>query len=355
MVRSTFSALRYVASWATPPTTQKSTVSLPGPTGLETGVLHVPLGFDTEAPKRLMKGWVVLHGMTRLGSSHPSLERFAKALVTTGSAVLIPEIPGWRELDLDPTGGRPTIEAAITWLTSAGFIAPGGVVLVGFSFGCPQALRIAAGRARKDLKGVVGFGGFGDLDRAVHFQFTGRHSWRGEEHWIKPDPYGRWIVGANYLPHAEGCSGTEDIAAALKKLAVLAGDQQVKSWDPTYAPVKASLRAELSPAHQELFDLFAPCSPGSENADLAAWLSPRLVAAARRIHPEIDPLRDLPPSLPPIRLVHGTHDHLIPFTETLRLAEGLPPKTDKSVTITDLFAHSGESTRAEHGRSGETS
>jgi hypothetical protein len=32
---------------------------------------------------------------------------------------------------------------------------------------------------------------------------------------LRPDPYGRWIVAANYLTYAAGYEGTADVAAAL--------------------------------------------------------------------------------------------------------------------------------------------
>ncbi|HEX6911905.1 MAG TPA: hypothetical protein VF142_15990, partial [Longimicrobium sp.] len=57
-----------------------------------------------------------------------------------------------------------------------------------------------------------------------------------------------------------------------------------------------------------------------------------------------DPGLDPRPHLPRVRgrvvLSHGREDRLIPFTETLRLRELLPPVARPSVTITGLFAHS---------------
>jgi len=41
-----------------------------------------------------------------------------------------------------------------------------------------------------------------------------------------------------------------------------------------------------------------------------------------------------------VRLIHGRQDRLIPFTETLRLAERFPPKSDVRVFLTGLFSHS---------------
>jgi hypothetical protein len=41
----------------------------------------------------------------------------------------------------------------------------------------------------------------------------------------------------------------------------------------------------------------------------------------------------------PVRLLHGHGDALIPFTETLRMAERLDRTTDVRATVTRLFSH----------------
>ena len=66
-----------------------------------------------------------------------------------------------------------------------------------------------------------------------------------------------------------------------------------------------------------------------------------LVEAARATHPELEPSRALEGrSLPPVRLIHGRHDQLIPFTETLALERHLLRRADVEATVTDLLAHS---------------
>ena len=58
----------------------------------------------------------------------------------------------------------------------------------------------------------MGFGGYCDLERTLRFQFTGEHEWNGEAHSLRPDPYGRWIVGANYLTAVPGFEDSERVA-----------------------------------------------------------------------------------------------------------------------------------------------
>ena len=56
----------------------------------------------------------------------------------------------------------------------------------------------------------------------------------------------------------------------------------------------------------------------------------------------MDPAARLARVRMPVRLVHGHGDVLIPFSETLRMAELLDDETDVRVTVTRLFGHTRE-------------
>lgn len=338
MASATLRALRYLRSWqAGVHSADESEVHLDRGEDRVPATLFLPRGQRSGLP-----GWVVLHGITRPGRAHPGLLRFARALSHSGAAVLIPEVPEWRELRLSPDRALPTIRAAILALDARSETAPGRVGVVGFSFGAPQAL-VAAGdpAVRGHLAAAVAFGGYCDLPRTLDFLFTGRVEGYGVQEYIRPDPYGRWVVGANYLTAVPGMEDTADVAGALHTLAAAAGERRIESWDPEYDPFKASLRATLSPAHRELFDLFAPPSHREPDPDAVR----ELVESLARVAAERDPLLDPRPHLGrvevAVHLVHGRQDHLIPFTETLRLRDALPPGRVRT-TITRLFRHSDD-------------
>ncbi len=302
-----------------------------------------------------LPSWIVLHGITRPGRRHPELVRFARALAATRAAVVVPEIPGWRELSLTPERTLPAIRRSLALLerTTEAAERPPGVV--GFSFGAPQAV-LAAAEPTLDgrLAGVVGFGGYCDLERTVRFQFTGEHGWRGRSHHLPPDPYGRWVMGANYLHRTPEHPDAEDVARALRELAGEAGDRRIDAFSPETDPIKERLRDRLAPSRRELFDLFAPPADRTPDRDRAEALIPSLVRVARSASPRLDPGPLLRPPPCPVRLVHGRGDRLIPFTETLRMADTLPPDADVRATVTGLFSHSRQSdTHGSRGILGE--
>lgn len=312
---------------------------------LDRGGVSVPATFlMPREGRRPLPTWVVLHGITRPGREHAQLVRFTRAVAAGGCAVLVPEVPEWRELDLAPALTLPTILASLDALAAHPAADTAHTGLVGFSFGAPQALAAAAHPdLRERLAGVLGFGGYCDLERTILFQLTGRHEWKGRSYRMRPDPYGRWIVAANYLTSVPGLEDAGPVADGLRRLAALAGDLGVLSWDPELNPAKDEIRAALRPGrHRDAFDLL--CPPGNEEPreGPAEEMAHALAGAARRVEPVIEPAPQLQGLRGPVHLLHGQSDHLIPFTEMLRLQAAMPGGIEVHGTVTPLFGHSAQ-------------
>src|SRR5262245_10645385 len=292
---------------------------------------------------RKRAGWVVLHGLTVPGRDHPSLEQFARALASTGCIVMVPDIPEWRALRVAATITIPTIRAAIRRLAELPNVDHERVGLLGFSFGATQAIVAAADPALDGvLSGLAAWGGYRDLQRLFRFGITGEHELDGVSYQLDPDPYGRWIMGSNYLTGIPGFEDYQDVSTALLQLATESGRRRVYAWDPSYDPMKERLRSEIAPAHREVFDLFAPLS-GRPVHDLprAHVIARALAEAALRAEPLLDPGPALPALTTRILVAHGRDDRLVPFTESLRMAREVPAPELARCTITALFAHSG--------------
>lgn len=302
-----------------------------------------------------LPSWIVLHGMTRPGRRHAQLRRFVRALATTRAVVVVPEIPEWIGLELSPGVTLPTVQGALRLLRTLPEAEPGRTALAGFSFGSPQAILSAADPSvRNDLAGAVGFGGYCDLERTVRFQLTGVHEWAGTLHRIRPDPYGRWIVGANFLTGVPEYEQAEDVARALWTLAAEAGDRQVSALDPSLNLRAEELRKTLPTSSRPVFDCFAP--PGGEDPEPEAVeeLVAGLSEAGRRSSRLLDPADQLETVDRQVHILHGRGDRLIPYTEALRMEKRLGRESEakgerKGVwergtgvhcTITALFAHS---------------
>lgn len=279
-----------------------------------------------------------------MGRLHPQLVRFARALSATGTAVLVPEVPEWRALNVTPRVTAPTIRGAADLLDRRADVSEEKYGLIGFSFGAPQvAIAAADERLQGRVAGAVLFGGYCSLERTLVFQMTGRHEWDGVDYASSPDPYGRWVVGSNHLTDVPGYEDAGDVAEALHLLAAAASDRRVKAWEPYHDPMIEELRASLPGRRQELFDYFARSTRGGrkEGAD-GAFLASGLALACQRVEPLLEPMDALAHVSMPMRLIHGRGDRLIPFTEGLRLGDGLPAQALQDLTVTGLIDHSAD-------------
>ncbi len=275
--------------------------------------------------KRPLPGWLILHGVAVQGTDHPALARLAAALASAGTVVLLPEIPAWSQLKLDPLPARPIVAQSLKVLCADPRVLSGGAMLAGVSFGCPQVLSMGAEFAEtRRIRGILGFGGYSDLQAVIRFGLTGEYEWQGRMRHMRPDPYGRWVAGANYLHRIPGYEGAEEASLALHELAVHAARCGVVAWDPVYDALKKELAEPLAPPNRALFRLFAPPSDRDPDPGRVGEMASLIVEAAREAHP----LLELPDSLtaaalPPVHLIHGRGDPLIPYTETLALERKL--------------------------------
>lgn len=339
MMRGVLRTARYARSWKV-----GAEISVE-----ETEVLRegTPVPATLMLPRRArppLPGWIALGGVSCMGRHHPQLVRFARALASTGAAVLVPEIPEWRRLSVSPTVVRPTLRGCVDRMRQHPDVTRAPLGMIGFSFGAPQvAIAAADGYLRDDVAGIVLFGGYCSLERTLACQLTGKHEWSGTDYDLDPDPFGRWVVARNYLTRVEGLEDARDVATALGRLAAAASGQRIPAWDSRHDDLIAALREALPSRRRSLFDLFATASHAAPcDAERGRHLAGRLAEVCRRNDPLLDPAPELAGVDLPTRLIHGRGDRLIPFTEGHRLETSLPPGTCRSLTVTGLFNHSAD-------------
>jgi len=266
--------------------------------------------------------------------------RFARALAASGSVVLVPDVPRWRALEVAPDQTLPTILDGLNLLEERPDVMPGHVAVMGFSFGATLALLASTRPELRDrLAGIAAWGGYADLSREIEFLLTGRHEWRGERLSLEPDPYGRWIMGANYLTAIPRYGDAADVAGALRELAEAAGRKRVYAGDSVYDPLKKELRERLPSGRRELFDRFARLA-GAPQPEGMDELAEELTMAVARREPELAWTGRVTGVRTPVVLAHGRGDRLVPFTECYRIRLMLPRDAVQHTAITGMFAHS---------------
>jgi pimeloyl-ACP methyl ester carboxylesterase len=334
-MRKTARTLRYARTWLTgkPMPLELSLV-------MEREDRSVPaLLFMPPRGQGPFPGWIALHGVTRRGPRHSSLLRFAQSVAASGAAVLVPHVPEWMDIRLAPEATLPTIAAAVKLLLARPDVRP-PFGLIGFSFGAPQVLIAASHESVADqVAGVVSFGGYCDLKRTVHFAFTGEYEWQGQQGRMRPEPYGRWVLGANHLTDAPGYGDAGEVARALWQLSVAAGDRRPAAGTAEHEELKRMLRSRLPRPHRDLYDLIVSHEGDHPDRPAIDALVESLSAGCRAASPLLEPTPFLGRIDHPVELLHGRGDRTIPYTESLRLEDHLPKDAQARVTVTRLFSH----------------
>lgn len=305
--------------------------------------VHRPRGTTKPLPC-----WIVLHGLTYHGVNHPSLIRFANSLAASGHVVFVPEITEWTRLLVAPSLTTPTIRASLAALSNRTDVDAMRIGVFGFSFGATQGL-VAAGEAdiAEKVRAITAWGGYGDLERVVHFGQTGEHEFDGIHEQMEPDPYGRWIFAGNWLTDVPGYEDMGNVANALLELARAAGKSGRYAGDVAHNPMKRKIGETLTPREREVYELFAPASE-IYDTPAARALGKKLAVAIALKEPVMNPHDHFERVRIPVILAHGRDDRLVPYTETLRIRRRVPQHMLKNCTITSLFSHSGGSPLMRH-------
>ncbi|MFQ5682814.1 MAG: dienelactone hydrolase family protein [Candidatus Binatia bacterium] len=292
--------------------------------------LQIPVGkrriaADLYHPRAHKKRAAILltHGIIEAGKDDPRLIRFARSLARTGFVVLVPELKGMKSFrillsDVDD------IIASFHYLASRQeTVDQGRMGLLGFSYGAGPTFIAAADPSMRDqVKFLVSFGGYYDPVNVIRFITTGFYDYRGERGFQQPEPYGKWVFFMNNVDYVQSKRDRKLLTEVIK-------EEERQNTDKV-----APLLAGLTPQGKNLYELLVNKDPQRverliKGTDLRFQHYLKEIAIA--------------PIIPSIRayflIGHGSTDPLIPYTESLRLADAIPDKGKVHLAIIRLFSH----------------
>jgi pimeloyl-ACP methyl ester carboxylesterase len=264
------------------------------------------------APSRTDRGrapLVLVPGAARRGKDDPRLVRFAAALANAGFLVLVPEIESLKSLSVGP-GDVGAIADAVHHLSALGGGAPVGLAAISYAAG-PAILAALDARIAAKVAFVAAVGGYYDMTALVTFFTTGHFRGGPGEPWRKrvPHPYGMLVFAVSNIPRL----GDARDRALFEKMV------RAKLAHP--ASDIAPLVADLGPEGRAFWALLDNRDP-----DRVAPLLAALPEAIRAAISGVDlAARDLSRLRARLILIHGHDDPVIPYTESLALAQAAPP------------------------------
>lgn len=278
--------------------------------------LYAPANEAAEA------GLVLVPGATPQGRRDTRLVAFARELAAARFAVVVPALPGLRDLRLAVAHAEPVADA-VTHLSRRADDGEVGLVAISYAAG-PAVLAARRSELRERIGLILLVGPYYDMQAALTYVTTGAYRAEPGAPWRqgRANPRGIWAFVAG---NAERLSAPRD-RRLLRTIA------RRKLADPDTAV--AGLAAELSAEGRAVYALATAEDPERVPALIEALPADIRGELAALDLSRLD-LRTLPGE---IRLLHGRDDPVIPFTESRRLAGSLPPGRTR-LTITDGLLH----------------
>lgn len=275
-------------------------------------------------PDRKKSAAILLtHGIIEAGKDDPRLARFARSLARTGYAVLVPELAGMKALKvlLSDVGD---IVASFRYLVSLKeLVNEEKMGLMGFSYAAGPTIMAAADPSiQRQVNFLVSFGGYYEPLEVIRFITTGYYEYRNERGYLKPEPYGKWVFFINNVDHVQSAKDRKLLKQIFEK------EREQKR-----AAVRTDLQ-RLTPQGRYLYELLINEDPRRVD-DLVERIDPRVKSYLDKLS-----LAPVIPSLKAYMIIgHGNTDPLIPFTESLRLADAVGDKQRVHLAILRLFSH----------------
>lgn len=268
-------------------------------------------------------GLVLVPGAAEEGKDDPRLVAFAGSLARARFAVLVPDMPNVRRFQLGARDIRD-IADAVAWLASRDDLARRkgvGIAAVSYAVG-PAVLAALEPAARRHVGFVFGIGGYHDLERAITFLTTGCYREGSDGAWRrrKADPYAKWVFA---LSNADRLRDAHD-REALTRI----GRAQLAGRSDSAEPLTTQLGPEAAAIYRVLVN---------DDPDRVRMLLSQVPEYVRADWKRLNPAAvDLSRLQARLILVHGRDDAMIPYTESLALADAAP---HARVFVVDALAH----------------
>lgn len=270
-------------------------------------------------------GMVLVPGAVPTGKDDARLVAFATTLARARFAVLAPEIPGFRQMQINPSDAR-VVGDAFAYLATRTDLVPGARIGTGaFSYAVgPAVLAALQPDIREQVRFIVGVGGYYDFGRAVRYFTTGYFEQDGGRwEYIKPDDYGKLVLVHSSMPYLSSPRDRDLLEAMVAR--------RLKDIKADVSDLAAALGAE----GRSVYELVTNADPLRAQALLAA-LPPPLYADLQALS-----LHDKDLSLLKARLilVHGRNDNLIPYPESMALVDAAPASQARLYLINQILGH----------------
>ena len=245
-----------------------------------------------------------------------------RLLAQVGFMVYIPRIPPLKNLDISEINVQ-WFAHFYQWTLDVEKVNPHQTIMIGISYGGGIMLKTLLNiKDRVPLpKTLLTYGTYSDAESTLKFLLTGESSIKGKTYQITPNKWGLIVLFHNYLKNLTTEWDTSNLQRAIRL------QIQDKSQE-------CDRHINKLPEFQK--DIFYSIIKGNPTSEVK-------VLAEAIIKNEQKTLKSLSPKYwakdfqEKVFILHGSNDSMVPFTESIQLAEDLP---NSELFISYLYKHS---------------
>ena len=264
---------------------------------------------DLYRPREARAGIVLVPGVAARGRRDARVVAIANTLARLDFAVLVPDMPGPRAYRMRATDVREVADS-VAWLAAQPVLAPPDHIgIAGFSYGAgPVLLAALQPDIRERVDFVLAVGGYYSLESVVTFLTTGYYAADRDAGRRSPHPYSQ----AAFIRSSLGLLERPRDQGFFRSYAAYIADPNTEEDEP--------VPGNLAPDAQAFYQLITNHLP--------AAVPGLLDRQSTRMRTELDGINPAAHDLAGLRaqviLLHGRGDSLIPYTESIALADALP-------------------------------
>ena len=273
-------------------------------------------------PKNPTGAILILYpGASAKGEAHPRMIALARSIAVNGIQVYLPRIPPLINLKLSKSILEWTVHF-YQWLKTQPGKENSPINLAGISFGGVIVLKacLEPFLLQQPPKSVIVFGTSYDVKTSMKFMYNGRIDHNGNIIKLTPDPWCVIVLFHNYLNQVDVGYPTNGVQEVLQ---LIVRDQDDQAQDliedlvgEEKVLIKDIIELNMSDEFNRIMDIFF-----QDCADQIEFFSPKYWC--KNINNEV-------------YIMHGMHDTLSPFTESIKLDSAL---SNSHLFISGIFKH----------------
>ena len=273
-------------------------------------------------PKDSIEHTVIIYpGASPSAEEHPTMNLLAKVLSNAGYFVFLPRIPPLKKLIISPEI-ISWMGHFFQWVQTRENVHKNKIIVIGISFGGAMVLKASLRNEfqKHPPKSMLVFGTHYDIETALRFLLVGKLVVNGHERIVQADEWGLIVLFHNYLSGVDVGYDTTTVQKILK-LSVKEDSEGIENELENISGREKKLIIQI---------LAGKINEEIERITALFW------EEYKNEFKNISPKYWCDQITQKVFVMHGVNDTMAPFTESIKLADGL---ADSRLLISYMYEH----------------